>query len=180
MERFARAALVALALASAGTAHAQRRPSITLGMAIAKREPYCTGCIRNTGVAALVNLSRFLNQTMAIGMESTLLLNNSGPATTALGSAMGAVTLWAVEGARLSVSGGLGFLVYSTGNAANATGTTSVGLGCSGRIGYETPVSSGFALVPYLGYMNSFGRLRVGPAEQVVNNLQIGMALRFR
>lgn len=180
MERLARMALAVLALAGPSGAQAQQRPSITLGMAVAKRGPHCTGCLRNSGVTALVNLSRFLNQTTALGMESTLWLNNSGQASAALGSAMGAVTVWAVEGVRLSVSGGLGFIVYYEGNAANATSTTSVGLGCSGRIGYEAPVSARFALVPYLGYMNSFGRLRVGPAEQVVSNLQLGMGLRFR
>jgi hypothetical protein len=202
MEILARAALTALALGSAGAfqlSTAQQRAtespapsligrganaplgrSITLGVGIARREPYCGGCLRNMGVAGLVNLSRFVNHTMAIGMESTIWVNNSGPVTAALGSAMGAVTVWAVEGVPLSISGGLGFIVYHQGNAEHVTNTTSAGFGCSGRIGYEAHVAPGFSLVPYIGYMNSLGTLRVGPADQIVSNLQIGMALGFR
>jgi hypothetical protein len=90
------------------------------------------------------------------------------------------VTVWAVEGVPLSISGGLGFLVYYQGNAETATNSTSAGLGCSGRIGYEARVAPGLALVPYLGYMNSLGQLRVNQTRQVVSNLQIGMGLRFR
>jgi hypothetical protein len=183
MEILARAALTALALGSAGAfqlSTAQQRAtespapaliprganaplgrSITLGVGIARREPYCGGCLRNMGVAGLVNLSRFVNHTMAIGMESTLWLNNSSPVTGALGSAMGAVTFWAVEDVPLSISGGFGFVVYHQGDPANA-------------------IFPGVALVPYIGYLNSLGRLRVGRAEQVVSNLQIGMALGFR
>jgi len=113
-------------------------------------------------------------------MESTLWLNNSSPVTGALGSAMGAVTFWAAEDVPLSISGGFGFVVYHQGDPANAINTTSAGFGCSGRIGYEAQVFPGVALVPYIGYLNSLGRLRVGRAEQVVSNLQIGMALGFR
>jgi hypothetical protein len=202
MDILARAALAALALGSAGAfqlSTAQQRttespgptliarnangplaPSITLGVAVARRAPYCVGCLRSMGLVGLVNLSRFVNQTMAMGMESTIWMNNSGPATAALGSAMGAVTFWAIEGAPLSISGGLGFLVYHEGNAEYATNTTSAGFGCSGRIGYDAHVARGLALVPYIGYLNSLGRLRIGRTDQVVSNLQIGMALRFQ
>jgi hypothetical protein len=154
--------------------------SITLGVGLARREPYCGGCSQNMGVAGMVNLSRFVNHAMALGMESTVWLNSVGPVSAALGSAMGAVTFWAVEDVPLSISGGLGFVVYHQGNTAYASNTTSAGFGCSGRIGYDARVSSGFALVPYIGYLNTLGRLRVGRADQVVSNLQIGMALRFR
>ncbi len=154
--------------------------SITLGVGLARREPYCGGCSQNLGVAGMVNLSRFVNHAMALGMESTVWLNSVGPVSAALGSAMGAVTFWAVEDVPLSISGGLGFVVYHQGNTTYGSNTTSAGFGCSGRIGYDARVSSGFALVPYIGYLNTLGRLRVGRADQVVSNLQIGMALRFR
>jgi hypothetical protein len=164
----------------ARTAGAPLGSSITLGVGLARREPYCGGCPRNMGFAGLVNLSRFVNRAMAVGMESAVWLNSAGPVTAALGSAMGAVTVWAVEDVPLSISGGLGFIVYHEGNAEQASNTTSAGFGCSGRIGYDARVSPGFALVPYIGYVNTLGRLRVGRANQVVSNLQIGMALRFR
>jgi len=154
-------------------------PSITLGVGVVRGAPHCVGCLRSMGLAGLVNLSRFVNQTTALGMETTIWLNSSGPATAGLGSAMGAVTFWAVGGVPLSISGGFGFLVYHEGNAESATNTTSAGFGCSGRIGYDARVARGLALVPYIGYMNSLGRLRIGRTDQVVTNLQIGMALRF-
>jgi len=202
MEMLTRAVLAALALGSAGSfqpSTAQQRASespapalvgrsanaalgrsMTLGLAIARHEPYCAGCLRNMGVVGLVNLSRFVNHTMAVGMESTLWLNNASPVTSAVGSAMGAVTVWAAENVPLSISGGFGFVVYQQGDAANGISTTSTGVGCSGRIGYEARVSPEIALVPYIGYLNSLGRLRVGRTEQVVSNLQVGVALGFR
>jgi hypothetical protein len=93
---------------------------------------------------------------------------------------MGAVTFWAAENVPLSISGGLGFVVYHQGNADHASNTMSAGLGCSGRIGYDAQISSTLALVPYIGYVSTLGRLRVGRADQVVSNLHVGLALRFR
>jgi len=154
--------------------------SITLGAGVAKRELYCGGCSQNMGVAGLVNLSRFLNHATAIGMESTVWVNRAGPVTAALGSAMGAVTFWVDDQLPLSVSGGLGFIVYHQANADYGSNTTSAGFGCSGRIGYDARLSRTFALVPYIGYVNTLGRLKVGRAHEVVSSLQFGMALRLR
>jgi hypothetical protein len=154
--------------------------SITLGAGVAKRELYCGGCSQSMGLAGLVNLSRFLNHATAIGMESTVLLNRAGPVTAALGSAMGALTFWVDDQLPLSVSAGLGFIVYHQANADYASNTTSAGFGCSGRIGYDARLTPEFSLVPYVGYVNTLGRLKVGRADQVVSSLQFGMALRFR
>jgi hypothetical protein len=174
--------LAARSPAPAPVARAAQAPmasSITLGVGVARREPYCGSCPQTMGFAGLVNLSRFVKQSMAIGMESSIWLNSTGPVTAALGSAMGAVTFWADEDVPLSISGGLGFIMYHHGDAEYASNTTSAGLGCSGRIGYDARLAPGFALVPYIGYVSALGRLRVGRADQVVSNLQFGMALRF-
>ncbi len=154
--------------------------SITLGAGVAKRELYCGGCSQNMGFSGLVNLSRFISHSTAIGMESTVLLNRAGPVTAAFGSAMGAVTFWVDDQLPLSVSGGVGFVVYHQANADYASNTTSAGFACSGRIGYDARLTRAFSLVPYVGYVNTLGRLKVGRAHQVVSSLQFGMALRFR
>ena len=154
--------------------------AITLGVGVARREPYCGTCADNLGFAGLVNLSRFVNHVMALGMESTVWLNRAGSVSAALGSAMGTATIWAAEAIPLSISGGLGFVVYHQGDAAYQSNTTSVGFGWSGRVGYDASVSSTLALVPYIGFVNSLERLRVGRSEQLVSSLQVGMALRFR
>src|SRR5262245_26656591 len=77
-------------------APAPRGQAITLGVGVARREPYCGVCTNDVGVSGLVNLSRYVNRAMALGMESTVWLNDAGPVSAALGSAMGTVTLWAV------------------------------------------------------------------------------------
>jgi hypothetical protein len=117
---------------------------------------------------------------MALGMESTVWINDNGPVSAALGSAMGTVTLWAVESVPISISGGLGFVVYHQGDAVNPSNTTSLGVGYSGRVGYDAAVSRTLALMPYIAIVNSIDRLRVGRTDQIVSNLQVGMALRFR
>jgi hypothetical protein len=154
--------------------------AVTLGVGLARREPYCGTCAGNFGFSGLVNLSRFVNRVTAFGMESTVWLNDTGPVSAALGSAMGTVTLWAVESVPISVSGGMGFVVYHQGDAAYRSNTTSVGWGYSGRVGYDASVSQTLALVPYFAFMSTVEPLRVGRADQVVSNLQVGMALRFR
>ena len=154
--------------------------AVTLGVGLARREPYCGTCAGNFGFSGLVNLSRFVNRVTALGMESTVWLNDTGPVSAALGSAMGTVTLWAVESVPISVSGGMGFVVYHQGDAAYRSNTTSVGWGYSGRVGYDASVSQTLALVPYFAFMSTVEPLRVGRADQVVSNLQVGMALRFR
>jgi hypothetical protein len=159
---------------------AQLGSAVTLGLGLARREPYCGTCAGNFGFSGLVNLSRFVNRVTALGMESTVWLNDAGPVSAALGSAMGTVTLWAVESVPISVSGGMGFVVYHQGDAAYRSNTTSVGWGYSGRVGYDALVSQSLALVPYFAFMSTVEPLRVGRADQVVSNLQVGMALRFR
>jgi len=154
--------------------------AITLGVGVARREPYCGVCTSDVGVSGLVNLSRYVNRAMALGMESTVWLNDAGPVSAALGSAMGTVTLWAVQSMPISVSGGMGFVVYHQGDALYHSNTTSVGVGYSGRVGYDAPVSRSLALVPFLSFLSTVQSLRVGRADQVVSNLQVGMALRFR
>jgi hypothetical protein len=154
--------------------------AITLGVGVARREPYCGVCTSDVGVSGLVNLSRYVNRAMALGMESTVWLNDAGPVSAALGSAMGTVTLWAVQSVPISVSGGMGFVVYHQGDALYHSNTTSVGVGYSGRVGYDAPVSRSLALVPFLSFLSTVQSLRVGRADQVVSNLQVGMALRFR
>ena len=154
--------------------------AITLGVGVARREPYCGVCTNDVGISGLVNLSRYVNPAMALGMESTVWLNDTGPVSAALGSAMGTVTLWAVESVPISVSGGMGFVVYHQGDALYHSNTTSVGVGYSGRVGYDATVSRGLALVPFLSFLSTVRSLRVGRADQVVSNLQVGMALRFR
>jgi hypothetical protein len=159
---------------------AQLGSAVTLGVGLARREPYCGTCAGNFGFSGLVNLSRFVNRVTALGMESTVWLNDAGPVSAALGSAMGTVTLWAVESVPISVSGGMGFVVYHQGDAAYRSNTTSVGWGYSGRVGYDASVSQTLALVPYFAFMSTVEPLRVGRADQYVSNLQVGMALRFR
>jgi hypothetical protein len=154
--------------------------SITLGAGVGKRKLYCGGCAQAAGFAGLANLSLFVSRAAAIGMESTISFNDAGPVTSALGSAMGAVTFWVDDQLPLSISGGLGFLVYHEANGEYGSNSTSAGFGCSGRLGYDARLSPAFALVPYVGYLNSLGHLKVGRARQVVSNLQFGMALRFR
>jgi hypothetical protein len=154
--------------------------AITLGVGVARREPYCGVCTNDVGISGLVNLSRYVNRAMALGMESTVWLNDAGPVSAALGSAMGTVTLWAVQSVPISVSGGVGFVVYHQGDALYHSNTTSVGVGYSGRVGYDATVSQGLALVPFLSFLSTVRSLRVGRADQVVSNIQVGMALRFR
>src|SRR5690242_5600566 len=87
------------ALGSPAPVIASRNPAplgsaVTLGVGLARREPYCGTCAGNFGFSGLVNLSRFVNRVTALGMESTVWLNDTGPVSAALGSAMGTVTLW--------------------------------------------------------------------------------------
>jgi hypothetical protein len=132
------------------------------------------------GLSALANLSRFVSRSTAIGMETTVWLKNAGPATAALLSTMGAATFWLDEQFPLSVSAGLGFVVYHEAHADYGSNTTSAGLGCSARVGFDARITRGFAIMPYAGYVNTLGRLRVGRAEQVVSNVHFGIGLRFR
>jgi len=157
-----------------------RQISLTLGAGLAKRTLYCGGCSQGLGFSGVANLSRFVGQSTALGMESTVWVKSAGPATAALLSAMGAATFWLDEQVPLSVSVGLGFIAYHEAHADYGSNTTSAGFGCSGRLGFDMRVTRRFALVPYVGYINSLGRLHVGRTDQVVSNVHFGMAFRFR
>jgi hypothetical protein len=89
-----------------------RQISLTLGAGLAKRTLYCGGCSQSMGFSGLANLSRFVGQSTAHGMESTVWVKSAGPATAALLSAMRAATFWLDEQIPLSVSVGLGFIAY--------------------------------------------------------------------
>ena len=73
-----------------------RQISLTLGAGLAKRTLYCGGCSQSMGFSGLANLSRFVGQSTALGMESTVWVKNAGPPTAGLLSAVAgdSVSTW--------------------------------------------------------------------------------------
>jgi hypothetical protein len=154
--------------------------SLTVGGGAANRRIYCDGCSQGTGFAALVNLSHPLTPTMAVGVEGTGWFKHAGSVTANLWSAMAVATFWLEDQAPLFLQGGLGLVTYHESDASWTSSSGGTALGCSGRIGYEAGLSPSFAVVPYVGYVSSIGRLTVGRLQQPVSTLQFGLALRVR
>jgi hypothetical protein len=154
--------------------------AVTVGVGGARRKLYCIGCSQSVGFSGLINVSRFVGRKTALGIEGTGWFKEVGPVSASLWSGMGAVTTWLAEGLPLFLTGGVGLLVYHQTDATYATSTTGTGFGCSGRIGFDAHLSQAIALVPYIGYINTIGKVRVGRASQVVGSLQFGLALRVR
>jgi len=154
--------------------------AVTVGAGGARRRLYCVGCSQSVGFSGLVNVSRFVGRKTALGLEGTGWFKQVGPVSADLWSGMGAVTTWLAEGVPLFLTGGLGFIVYHQADASYESSTTGTGFACSGRIGYDAHLSQAIALVPYLGYINTIGKVKVGRASQVVGSLQFGLALRLR
>jgi len=154
--------------------------AVTVGMGGARRKLYCVGCSQSVGFSGLVNVSHFIGRKTALGVEGTAWFKEVGPVSASLWSGMGAVTAWLAEGVPLFLTGGLGFIAYHQADASYQSSTTGTGLGCSGRIGYDAHLSQAIALAPYIGYINTIGKVKVGRASQVVGSLQFGLALRLR
>lgn len=153
--------------------------AVTVGVGGARRKLYCVGCSQSVGFSGLVNVSRLVGRKTALGLEGTGWFKEVGPISASLWSGMGAVTTWLADGLPLFLTGGLGLIVYHQADASYQSSTTGTGFGCSGRIGYDAHLSQAIALVPYIGYVNTIGKVKVGRASQVVGSLQFGLALRL-
>jgi hypothetical protein len=129
---------------------------VSLGLGAGKADLTCDGCIfdSRTGFSGFFSVARPIRATTLLGIEATAWRKEMSPGSpTWVYSVMPHVTQYLHEGGGLFLRGGLGLIGFNSDNG-NQPNIYGIGLGFSGRLGYELRAGS-VRVAPYLGFARS-------------------------
>jgi hypothetical protein len=156
----------------------------SLGLGAGKADLTCEGCSfdSRTGFSGFLAVARAIRTTTLLGVEATAWRKEMSPdSPTWVYSVMPHLTQYLHEGGGPFLRGGLGLIGFNSDNG-NQPNVYGIGLGFSGRLGYELAAGS-VRVAPYLGFARSIGgtparRDRRGTGvDLTVSSLQFGLSV---
>jgi hypothetical protein len=155
-----------------------------LGLGAGKADLTCDGCTfdSRTGFAGFLSVARPIRATTLLGVEATAWRKEMSPGSpTWVYSVTPHLSQYLHEGGGPFLRGGLGLIGFNNDNGSQPN-TYGIGLGFSGRLGYELSVGS-VRVAPYLGFARSIGGTparRDGAdtgVDLTVSSFQFGMSV---